>query len=199
MIVEIGSWKGRSTTWLAHGARARGARVYAVDPHCGSKEAPEARTLEAFIANLARAGLGGHVELLVMTSAEAVDVIPAPVELLFVDGDHSVEGARRDAQLWLPRVTVGGTAMFHDVATSGYSGPRRVFQREICRSGGWHRVRRVGSMGIAERTAGRSAWQGLRSALFGLLLYRYDLEGALKGGLRRLRRRTTGSHPRSPN
>lgn len=199
MIVEIGSWKGRSTTWLAHGARARGARVYAVDPHCGSTEAPEARTLEAFLANLERAGLGESVEPLVMTSAEAVDAIAAPVELLFVDGDHSVEGARRDAQLWLPRVTVGGTAMFHDVATSGYRGPRRVFQNEICRSGAWHRVRRVGSMGIAERTAGRSAWQGLRSALFGLLLYRYDLEGALKGGLRRLRRRTTRSSPRSAN
>ena len=134
-----------------------------------------------------------------MTSAEAVNVITDPVELLFVDGDHSVEGARRDAQLWLPRMIVGGTVMFHDVATSGYSGPRRVFQRDICRSRAWHRVRRVGSMGIAERTAGRSAWQGLRSAAYGLLLYRYDFEGALKRGLRRLRRRATRSSPRSSN
>jgi predicted O-methyltransferase YrrM len=31
-IVEIGSWKGRSTTWLASGARLAGQRVYAVDP-----------------------------------------------------------------------------------------------------------------------------------------------------------------------
>jgi MMP 1-O-methyltransferase len=198
-IVEIGSWKGRSTTWLAHGARIHGARVYAIDPHRHSREDPEARTLDEFLENLDRAGIRDAVEPLVMTSAEAVDIVTRPVELLFVDGDHSVEGARRDAQLWLPRVMPGGTVMFHDVATSGYGGPRRVFQKRICRSGAYHRVRRVGSMGIAERTVSRSVWQAIRSTLFGLLLYRYDLEGALKGGLRRLRRRTTLSSLGSSN
>jgi predicted O-methyltransferase YrrM len=39
-IVEIGSWKGRSTTWLASGARLAGQRVYAIDPHRGSREDP---------------------------------------------------------------------------------------------------------------------------------------------------------------
>jgi predicted O-methyltransferase YrrM len=198
-IVEIGSWKGRSTTWLAHGARVSGARVYAIDPHRHSREDPGARTLDEFLENLDRAGVRDVVEPLVMTSGEAVDVVTGPVELLFVDGDHSADGARRDAQLWLPRVMTGGTVMFHDVATSGYGGPRRVFQKDICRSGAYHRLRRVGSMAVAERTASRSAWQALRSTLFGLLLYRYDLEGALKGGLRRLRRRKTRSSLRSSN
>ena len=45
-IVEIGSWKGRSTIWLAHGARVAGQRVFAVDPHVNSREDPGARTLE---------------------------------------------------------------------------------------------------------------------------------------------------------
>lgn len=198
-IVEIGSWKGRSTAWLAHGARERGLRVLAVDPHVHSREDPDARTFDAFQRNLDRAGLLEAVDPLVMTSAEAVRLVTAPVEVLFVDGDHSVEGARRDAELWLPRVMAGGTVMFHDVASSGYAGPRRVFQREICRSPEYHRVRRVGSMGIAERTARRSLLQALRSRMFGLLLYRYDVEGALKRALRRLRPRTVNPPVASSN
>ena len=198
-IVEIGSWKGRSTTWLAYGARTRGRKVYAVDPHRHSREDPSARTLDEFLGNLERAGVREVVEPLVMTSAEAVEVITGPIEVLFVDGDHSVEGARADARLWLPRVMAGGMVMFHDVATSGYSGPRRVFQEHICRSGGYHRVRRVGSMGIAERTQVRTTWEGLRSTIFGLLLCRYDLEGVLKRGLRRLRVRAPHSSSRSSN
>jgi hypothetical protein len=166
--------------------------VWAIDPHENSKEDPGARTLDDFLANLDRAGVRDAVEPLVMTSAEAARVMTAPVELLFVDGDHSVAGSRSDAALWLPRVMAGGTVMFHDVATSGYSGPRRVFQREICRSPEYHRIRRVGSMGIAERTIRRSAWEAVGARLFDLLLYRYDVEGALKRRLRRLRQRAAG-------
>jgi predicted O-methyltransferase YrrM len=198
-IVEIGSWKGRSTAWLAHGALERGLRVLAVDPHVNSREDPQARTFDAFRDNLNRAGVLQAVDPLVMTSAEAVRLLTAPVELLFVDGDHSVEGARRDADLWLPRVMTGGTVLFHDVASSGYAGPRRVFQRSICRSRHYHRVRRVGSMGIAERTSRRSLRQALRSWTFDLLLYRYDVEGALKRAVRRLRARTVNSPVTSSN
>ena len=122
-IVEVGSWKGRSTIWLAFGARERGRRVLAVDPHCGSREDPSARTLDAFLGNLASAGVADAVEPLVMTSAQAVHTITEPVELLFVDGDHGEAGARLDADLWLPKVLPGGTVLFHDVATSGYIGP----------------------------------------------------------------------------
>ena len=192
-IVEIGSWKGRSTVWLADGARQRGLVVHAIDPHRDSREDPAARTYDAFVANLERAGVAASVRPLVMTSADAARALPGPVELLFLDGDHSVAGARRDAALWLPRLVVGGTVMMHDVATSGYAGPRRVFQRDICRSRGFHRVRRVGSMAIAERTARRSPAQAWRAWLFGVALYRYDAEGSLKRWLRRLRLRAFGS------
>jgi predicted O-methyltransferase YrrM len=187
-IVEIGSWKGRSTVWLAHGAARAGQVVRAIDPHVGSRENPHEHTLDAFRANLERAGAAPFVEPLVMTSAEAARALTGPVELLFVDGDHSPEGARADADIWLPRVLEGGTVMFHDVATSGYAGPRRVFQQRICRSVEFHRIRRVGSMGIAERTRARSALESLRARLFDLRLYFYDVEGAVKRVLRRVRR-----------
>jgi predicted O-methyltransferase YrrM len=53
-IVEIGSWHGRSTIWLAAGAQAgRGARVVAIDPHSGTYLRPEGETTQAVLrANL---------------------------------------------------------------------------------------------------------------------------------------------------
>lgn len=187
-IVEIGSWKGRSTIWLAHGAAAAGRQVYAVDPHEHSREDPDARTLDAFRANVASAGVSDVVLPIVMRSEHAVRVIVEPVGLLFIDGDHSPEGARRDFELWLPRVMAGGLVMCHDVATSGYSGPRRMFQQRVCWSGAFHRIRKVGSMTIAQRADTAATGAAVRATIFGILLYWYDIQGALKRTLRRIRR-----------
>lgn len=184
VIVEIGSWKGRSTVWLAAGARRAGRRVYAIDPHCGSREDPDANTLQEFMANIRRAGVADVVEPLVMTSADAADRIRDDVELLFIDGDHSLEGAERDAQLWLPRLVPGGVLMMHDVGAAGYIGPRTVFRRRVCWSGAFDRIGRVGSMGVARRAEQRSAGAVMWGGVAGALLYLYDLKRWF-GGWRR--------------
>jgi predicted O-methyltransferase YrrM len=184
VIVEIGSWKGRSTVWLAAGARISDTRVYAVDPHRGSREDPQADTLPEFKANLERLALTRYVEPLVMTSAEAARVVEGPIALLFIDGDHSVEAVRRDAALWLPKLVDGGIVMFHDVGAAGYAGPRDVFRRSVCWSKGFHRIRRVGSMAMARRIRRRSVWSGAWGICAGLLLYLYDAKQALRRGSR---------------
>ena len=185
VIVEIGSWKGRSTTWLASGARLAGQRVYAIDPHRGSREDPAADTLNEFLDNLARTGLANVVEPMVMTSEEAAARVAGPIELLFIDGDHSFEAVQRDAELWLPRLMDGGTVMFHDAATAAYTGPRRIVRRMVCRNPGFHGIARVGSMLVARRTARRSPRAALWAQTAAMLLYLYDA----KRLLRRLRRR----------
>jgi MMP 1-O-methyltransferase len=179
-IVEIGSWKGRSTTWMALGARTAGRRVYAIDPHRHSREDPGATTLPEFLDNLRRAGAAGFVDPLVMTSEEAAAQISGPVELLFIDGDHSDEAARRDAELWLPRLIEGGTVMFHDVATAAYTGPRRVVQQMVCRDPRFAGISRIGSMVVARRTTRRSMGAALWGRTAGTLLYLYDVKRALR-------------------
>jgi MMP 1-O-methyltransferase len=181
-IVEIGSWKGRSTAWLAAGARLSGARVYAVDPHTASREDPRAATFAEFRANLAHAGLTDHVEPLVMTSVDAARLVAGPIELLFIDGDHSYEGVRLDAALWLPKLVEGGTVMFHDVGTAAYSGPRRVFRRSICWSTEFEGIQRVGSMVIARRTRRRGFGSAIWGLVAGLLLYLYDAKHLVRRG-----------------
>jgi predicted O-methyltransferase YrrM len=70
-VVELGSWKGRSTAWLAHGLRDRGAgRMVAVDTWAGTTNEPEHAKLlagygpdqlfEEFRANLRGLGLEGR-------------------------------------------------------------------------------------------------------------------------------------------
>lgn len=183
-IVEIGSWKGRSTIWLAAGAKVAGQRVFAIDPHTHSKEDPHARTLAEFQENLRRAGLADVVEPLVMTSTDAAAILKGPVELLFVDGDHSYEGAARDAFIWLPRVVDGGTVMFHDVATAAYSGPRRVFRGRVCLSSRFESIRRVGSMTAARKTARRRGLAALWGMTAWVLLFIYDAK-AMAGRMKR--------------
>ena len=59
-IVEIGSWKGKSTIWLGKGSKAgNGVRTYAIDPHTGSPEHQEMEqqpSFEEFERNIARIG-----------------------------------------------------------------------------------------------------------------------------------------------
>ena len=183
-IVEIGSWKGRSTIWLAHGARVAGQRVFAVDPHANSHEDRSARTLDEFRANLRRAGVDDVVTALVMTSHEAAVQVNGGVEVLFLDGDHTDAGAAKDAETWLPRLVDGAVVLMHDVATASYTGPRRVFRHRICWNSGYAGVRRVGSMGVARRVPRRSVVDGIRGTIAGMLLYLLDA----KRLLRRLKR-----------
>lgn len=181
-IVEIGSWKGRSTIWLASGARLAGQRVMAVDPHVNSREAPAARTLDEFAENIRRAGVEDTVTPLVMSSRDAASVVKGGVELLFIDGDHSDTGAEEDADVWLPRLVEGGLVLMHDVVTASYTGPRNVFRRRICWDADYAEVGRVGSMGIARRVARRSAVDAAWGAIAGLLLYTLDAKRVLRRG-----------------
>ena len=109
-----------------------------------------------------------------------------PLDLLFIDGDHSLAGAQEDFTLWLPRLAPGAALLCHDVSTASYSGPRRMFQRLVCRSPQFDAVRRVGSMMVARRTTARSWTSAAWSMTAWALLYVYDG----KAWLRRIRRRS---------
>jgi predicted O-methyltransferase YrrM len=193
-IVEIGSWKGRSTVWLAAAAGKAGTIVYAIDRHEGSREDATARTYDDFRRNLAAAGLLDHVRPLVMSSREAERIVKGPVGVLFIDGDHSDAGAQEDFALWLPRLAPGAALLCHDVSTASYSGPRRMFQRMVCRNPQFDAIRRVGSMMVARRTTSRSWTSAAWSLTAWGLLFVYDG----KAWLRRIRRGRQAFRPASP-
>ena len=134
-IVEIGSWKGKSTIVLASGSSARGReKVYAVDHHKGSAEHEgmgykDINTEGEFRKNIKTAAVENHVIPLVMTSIDAVRNWQGPIRLLWIDGDHDYEAVKSDFLLWEPHVVPGGVIAFHD--TYSWEGPRRVVEEYI--------------------------------------------------------------------
>jgi predicted O-methyltransferase YrrM len=122
-VVEIGSWKGRSTVALALAARQRGdAVVTAIDPHLGDNGewAQESDTYEAFLRNVSVAGLDDMVRPIRKFSHEArADVDDGSVGVLFVDGSHRYEDVRRDIEDWVPTLTEGAIIAFNDSSKPG--------------------------------------------------------------------------------
>ena len=107
-IVEIGSFRGRSTIVLASAAPA-GAEVVAIDPHAGTDRGPreiagherEAQAdRAAFDANLATAGVADRVRHVAALSTEAQAMVSGPIDVLYVDGAHRYGPARADIRDW---------------------------------------------------------------------------------------------------
>ncbi len=178
VIVEIGSFKGKSTIWLAKGAEAgAGVPVYAIDPHTGSAEHRttgdgQIWTYEEFMNNLRRAGVEGLVHPLLTTSAEAAPSFHQPVELLFIDGDHRYEAVRQDFNLWFPKLVEGGYLLMHD--TIRWDGPRRVARESLYRSSHFRGVGFVHSISYGQKVASNTRSDRLRSRYVLLLHFVYD-------------------------
>lgn len=143
-IVEIGSWQGKSTIWLAAGSGSgRGGRVVAIDPHRGSRLHAEGEDTElALRRNLESAGLSDQVEVVVTTSREAAEGWTRPISLLWIDGDHAYESVKEDFLLWEKHVLDGGIVALHD--TLYWDGPARVVSDFL------HRLRRYSDLDFVD-------------------------------------------------
>lgn len=127
-IVEIGSFLGKSTCWLALGAmRAGREKVTAIDPFkplsfMAQSTDPqdqaihqEGSTFPFFQHNIRRFGVQDAVSPCVATSVEAAAQWSGePIRLLFIDGCHYYEAVRQDFLAWSPFVQSGGIVVFHD-------------------------------------------------------------------------------------
>lgn len=156
VIVEIGSWKGKSTIWLGNGSKAgQSVPVYAVDPHIGFPDVPETygviKTFEEFKRNIEAAGVDDVVTPLVMTSEEAAAGFTEPVALLFVDGVHQYEYVKSDFEYWFPKVRDGGVMVFHDTAGPAHTGAKRFVEQTVYRSRRFRGARFVDSATIVEK------------------------------------------------
>jgi predicted O-methyltransferase YrrM len=153
-IVEIGSFRGRSTVVLASAA-PRGATVVAIDPHAGNDRGPQeidGFVDEAdedhieFLQNLDRAGVQDRVRHVRRFSSEAHGEVTGPIHVLYVDGAHRYAPARRDIVDWGERVEQGGSLLIHDSFSS--LGVTSAILRELVPGGRFRYVDRSRSMAI---------------------------------------------------
>ena len=151
-IVEIGSFRGRSTIAIARSAPP-GVEIVAVDPHAGTDRGPQeidglaaaaAEDHDAFLANLDRAGVRDRVTYVRMFSHEALNEMPGPVDLLHIDGAHRFTPARADIRHWGARVAPGGTMLIHDAFSS--VGVTAAIAAELLVSDGWRYASRSRSL-----------------------------------------------------
>ena len=156
VIVEIGSWKGKSTICLGRGSRAgNGVRIFAVDPHADYRHGE-------FKENIDRAGLADLVTPVKGLSQEVVEDFDEPIELLFVDGSHEEDDVRHDFDTWVPKVVEGGVVAFHD--TTWHEGVRRVVAEKIYGSRQFKDVRFViGSTTVARKVGANTALDRLHA------------------------------------
>ena len=141
VIVEIGSFKGKSTVMLGKLAERYGlGPIVAIDPHnfhnaelVEHRSTPGATSYDAFLRNLEIAGVSRFVEAHRAFSGDLAATWSRPIRLLWIDGDHSYLGAKSDFDSFFPHVLPNGFVALHD-ALHEFSGPIRVFVEDMLRS-----------------------------------------------------------------
>ena len=173
-IVEIGSFRGRSTIVLSRAA-AEGVEIVAIDPHGGGDRGPQEIDPDAergnednrtFNANLERAGVAGRVRHVRRMSNDALGDVEGPIHVLYVDGAHRYAPARDDIAAWGRQVPLGGTMLVHDSYNA--IGVMLAQLRLLFFSGRWRYVGRSRSLAQYRRedlSAGARAANALRQAV----------------------------------
>ena len=134
LIVELGAYKGRSTICLAQGiltatevAETDVGLVITVD-HFQGESLPwmdlypdyrQGSYKEVLIENLLKHGVSGVVAIMEQHTSHVPAFIQSPIELLFIDADHSQGAVEADLKAWLPQLSTTGHLLLHDRTADG--------------------------------------------------------------------------------
>jgi predicted O-methyltransferase YrrM len=141
-VIEIGSWQGRSTAFLAQAcADSENGKVHAIDTFQGNpghEDHYEVRgsraTLEMrFRENMRAVGIGDWVVTHPMASSAAIGEVRTASEgarLLFVDGEHTYEAVQSDLRNYADLVLPGGVIVFDDYSPA-FQGDVRAIREHI--------------------------------------------------------------------
>jgi predicted O-methyltransferase YrrM len=144
-VIEVGSWMGASTCFIAGGLKGDGTKILAVDNFqglstCGEDAAWYQRhfrklgadsTLEIFRQNFAALGFTPRSDPVVSDSLAAAKKLEAQrgaIDFVFIDGDHSYDACRADIAAWTPFVKRGGVIAFHDFGSRADGVTRAIFE-----------------------------------------------------------------------
>lgn len=125
-VIEIGSFKGKSTICLGHALKAsefNNGKVFAIDPHTGGiayvEKHPEAienlNSLSDFLLNIVNYNINDVVVPIVCRSSDAINFWSRKkIKFVYVDGWHSYEAAYNDIIRWGKLVVPGGIVAVDD-------------------------------------------------------------------------------------
>ena len=117
VVVEIGSARGRSACFMGMALKENGfGQLHAIDPHTRTdwNDDDSIETYDLLAENVRRLRLQAQIEILRDTSDNVARNWKLPIDILFIDGDHSYEGVKRDWKLFSPFMNPYGNVVFHD-------------------------------------------------------------------------------------
>ena len=167
--LEVGSYCGKSTIYLASACRAQGAVLYAVDHHRGSEEhqvgeayhdpalydtaAERMDSFRTFRRTLALADLEDTVVPIVAASELVGRHWTTPLQLVFIDGGHSLAAAMADYEAWALHVARGGYLAIHDIfqdPNDGGQAPYEIYRLALA-SGEFEKREMTKTLGVLRR------------------------------------------------
>ncbi len=162
VVVEIGSWQGKSAVMLGAGLRNKHTpQLYCIDPFNGDGDSYSkniysntlqdlnSSLLDIFLNNIKAAGLMPFTTPCPGYGYEWGERLSMPINLVFIDGNHEYSAVLADYELWEPKLVPGGIIAFHDVR-GGHPGPQRVFEEKI-RHPKWKDIRFSDSLAFAKK------------------------------------------------
>lgn len=112
-IVEIGCWRGRSTSALA---QYTPGVVYAIDDFIGPRDTAVETKSPGENRNIFERNLSefkNKVVTVIADHSNIPDNIPSP-DMVFLDGSHEYEDIKRDIDYWFERLQPNGLICGHD-------------------------------------------------------------------------------------
>jgi predicted O-methyltransferase YrrM len=170
VIVEVGVFMGRCSFLLANTRlAAAGGELHCIDPFDCTGDAysvPHYQRLlaestlptlyEVFMENMRRAGTLKPIRVHEGTATAVAKHWNLPIDLLLLDADQSVHGARAAFEAWTPFLKPGGTLVLCNTADRTYAtdhdGYRRIALEEVVEPR-YSCVRRVEGLTFATKGA----------------------------------------------
>jgi len=161
VVVEIGSWKGKSTWCIAHGLKK--GTINCIDPFNaageeGSKELykktqGETSLIEQFRNNIKDAPASATIKTHQGYSSDFIGSIHQ-IDFLFIDGDHSIEGCKFDFENFAHELKPGGFLAFHDYYPDRHElGPTWVIDELVRKSDQFTHVKDYDSLCVFRKNS----------------------------------------------
>ena len=168
-ILEIGSYCGKSTIYIATAAKKYSGCVYSVDHHTGSEEnqvgweyhdielfdeeTGRINSFPEFMRNLRKANLLDTVVPIVSDSSLVSRYWKIPLSMVFIDGGHTMEAALNDFNNWKDKIIKGGILAINDVFPNPDDGGRPPYEiyRKALSEENFKEVEAVKSLRVLEK------------------------------------------------
>lgn len=131
VIVEIGAYKGKSTCFIAEGLRGKNSKLYSIDTwfNDGGMRQARADTFPDFLKNISPCR-----DKIIPLRGFSFEIrrswpFERKIDFLWIDGDHSYQGVKRDIEDWLPLVKNNCFVCFHDYRDE--AGVKRAVDEKI--------------------------------------------------------------------